>query len=431
MDIPQTRIVFASPAGERCTSEITGDEGKQPMKCVILAACAGLLGIAAGHAEIRGDAIKVGVLNDMSGVYSGNGGAGSVVAAQLAAEDFGGAIDGKPIIILQADDQNKPDIGTAIARQWYDRDGVLAIADLVPSTVAVGVEDLVRQNHKIALISGASSESMFQENCAATAFTWVQDTYSIANGTVDGVSARAKGPWFFINTDLAPSLQLERQAHQHLGELGGTIAGSVKAPFDTMDYSSFLLQAQSSGAKVLAINTLGGTTTTVKQAVEFGLTRQMALVLTTPKSQDIIAMGLPTAQGQLLVTSFYEDVSPAARSWTNRFMARTKKLPTEVQAGVYSSIRHLLAAVKDSNSDDGATVAAKMRATPVSDAYTTHGEIRADGRLIHDMYLMQVKTPAESKDPQTDIWTQVGVIAPEHAFPPLTASRCKLVHPGQ
>jgi ABC-type branched-subunit amino acid transport system substrate-binding protein len=401
------------------------------MNRAILATCLSLLTITTAQAEIRGDSIKVGVLSDMSGVYAGNGGPGSVVAAQLAAEDFGGAIDGKPIVILQADDQNKPDIGTSIARQWYDREGVLAIADLVPSTVAVGVEELVRQNHKIALISGASSESMYQENCAETAFTWVQDTYSIANGTVDGVWARTKGPWFFLNTDLAPSLQLERQAHHRLDELGGTIAGSVKAPFDTMDYSSFLLQAQSSGAKVLAINTLGGTTTTVKQAVEFGLTQQMTMVMTTPKSQDIIAMGLPTAKGQLLVTSFYEDVSPAARAWTNRYMARTHKLPTEVQAGVYSSIHHLLQAVKDSNSDDGETVAARMRATPVSDAYTMHGEIRADGRMIHDMYLMQVKSPAESKDPQTDIWTQVGVITPDHAFPPLAASRCPLVHASQ
>lgn len=401
------------------------------MKRAILSTCALLLAAGAAQAEIRGDAVKIGVLNDMSGVYSGNGGTGSVTAAQLAAEDFGGAISGKPIVILQADDQNKADIGIGIARQWFDREGVLAVVDLVPSTVALGVEDLVRQNHKIALISGAAAESMFQENCASTAFTWVQDTYSIANGKVDGVSARTKGPWFFINADLAPSRQLEKQAQARLQARGGTVAGSVTTPFNTTDYSSFLLQAQASGAKVLAINTLGGTVTTVKQAVEFGLAEQMTIVLTTPKSQDIIAIGLAAAKGQLIVSSFYEDVSPEARAWTNRFMAKTHRLPTEVQAGVYSSVRHMLQAVKDSNSDDGETVAARMRATPVSDAYTRNGVIRADGRLVHDLYLMQVKSPAESKNPQTDIWRPIGTITPDNAFPPLSESRCPLVRAGQ
>ncbi len=397
------------------------------MQRAILTTFALLLAAGAAQAEIRGDAVKIGVLNDMSGVYSGNGGTGSVVAAQLAAEDFGGMINGKPIVILQADDQNKADIGIGIARQWYDREGVLAIVDLVPSTVALGVEDLVRQNHKIALISGAAAEAMFQENCASTAFVWVQDTYSIANGTVDGVLQRTSGPWFFINVDLAPSQQLAQQAQARLRAQGGTVAGSVTAPFNTTDFSSFLLQAQASGAKVLAINTLGGTVTTVKQAVEFGLPGQMTIVLTTPKSQDIIAIGLPAAQGQLIVVSFHEDASPEARAWTGRFMAKTHRLPTEVQAGVYSSVRHMLQAVKDSNSDDGETVAARMRATPVSDAYTRHGALRADGRLVHDLYLMQVKSPAESKDSQADIWRPVGTISLDNAFPPLSESRCPLV----
>ncbi len=397
------------------------------MRSVTLAACAALLAIGPARAEIRGDAIKIGILNDQSGVYASNGGTGSIVAAQLAAEDFGGTVNGKPITILQADDQNKPEVGIAIARQWYDRDGVLAIGDLIPSPVALGVEDVVRQNHKIALISGSVAESMFQENCASTAFTWVQDTYSIANGVVDGVWQRTKAPWFFITTDLAPSLQLEHQAQARLAELGGKVVGSVKMPFSTTDYSSFLLQAQASGAGVLAVNTLGGTNATVKQAVEFGLPDKMAMVLTTPQSQDIIGMGLAAAKGQLVVTAWYEDVSPAARAWTDRYMAKTHKLPTSIQAGVYSSVRHMLQAVKDADSDDGEVVAAKMRATPVADAFTQHGELRADGRLVHDLYLMQVKSPAESKNPDADIWQQVGIIPPDRAFPPLSASRCPLV----
>ena len=396
------------------------------MNTTMMAACATLLATGLARAEIRADSIKVGVLTDMSGVYAVNGGPGSVVAAQLAADDFGGVINGKPIVILQADNQNKTDIGLAIARQWYDRDGVLAIADLIPSPVALGVEDLVRQNHRIALISGAAAESIFQENCASTAFDWVQDTYSIANGTVDGVWQRTKAPWFFISADLTPAAQLEQQARAKLGQLGGQVAGSVKPPFTTTDFSAYLLQAQASGAGVLAVNTLGGSTATVKQAVEFGLTKQMTLVLTTTKSQDIIAIGLQAAQGQLLVTSFYEDVSPEARHWTDRFMARFHRLPTETQAGVYSSVRHMLQAVKDTDSDDGETVAARMRSTPVADAYTRQGEIRPDGRLAHELYLMQVKAPDQSKDPQTDIWQRVATIAPADAFPPLSASRCPL-----
>jgi ABC-type branched-subunit amino acid transport system substrate-binding protein len=354
-----------------------------------------------------------------------------VVAAKLAAEDFGGVINGKPIVILQADDQNKPDIGAGLAREWFDREGVLAVADLVPSPVALAVEDLVRQNHKIALISGASAESMFQENCAPTAFVWTQDTYSIANGTVGGIWQRTKAPWFFISADLAPSLQLEKQARARLQALGGSVSGSVKLPMDTQDFSSALVSAQSSGAGVVAINTLGNTPTTVKQAVEFGLNTSMTLVVTTPKSQDFIAIGLPAAAGQLVVTSFYEDESPEARAWTDRFMARTHKLPTEVQAGVYSSVRHLLQAVKDTDSDDGDVVAAKMRATPVVDAYTRHGEIRADGRMVHEMYLMRIKSPAQSKNTETDIWERIAIIPVAEAFPPLAQSRCPAVRATQ
>lgn len=400
---------------------------ERTMKHLCLAAtCAAMLAYMPAQAEIRGDAIKIGVLNDMTGVYASNGGPGSVEAARMAAEEFGNSINGKPIVILGADDQNKADIGVGIARQWFDRDGVSAIADLVPSPVALGVEDLVRQNHAVALISGAAAEAMFQESCASTAFVWTQDTYSLANGTVTGVWARTHAPWFFINADLGPSLQLEQQARAQLAALGGTVLGSVNAPFNTTDFSSYLLQAQSSGAGVLAINTLGGTITTVKQAAEFGLGKRMTVVLTTPKNRDIDAIGLPIAAGQLVVTSFYEDVSPEARAWSDKFLARVHAAPSEVHAGVYSSVRHFLQAVKDTNTTDGDIVAARMRATPVVDAYTRHGEIRADGRMIHDMYLMQVKSPAASKS-RWDIWENVAVIPAVTAFPPLASSRCPLV----
>lgn len=402
---------------------------KHPFLAAAVAACiaAGATALAApARAEIRGDAVKIGVLTDMSGVYSANGGAGSVEAARMAAEEFGNAVNGKPIVVLQADNQNKADVGASIARQWYDREGVSATVDLVPSPVALAVEDIVRQNGGIALISGAAAEAMFQENCAATAFVWTQDTYSLGNGIVTGVRQRTQAPWFFINADLGPSLQLERQARARIAELGGTVAGSVNAPFNTTDFSSFLLQARSSGAGVLAINTLGGTMTTAKQAAEFGLPQQMTMVMTTPKNRDIAAIGLATAGGQLAVTSFHEGISPEARAWSNRFLARTNAAPSEVQAGVYSAVRHFLQAVKDTDTTDGPTVAARMRATPVRDAYAPHGEIRADGRMVRDLYLMRIKTPQESKGPW-DLWEQVDVIPAASAFPPLASSRCPLV----
>jgi ABC-type branched-subunit amino acid transport system substrate-binding protein len=401
------------------------------MKRGLLIACVGMLAAGAARAEIKGDAIKIGVLNDMTGVYADNGGPGSVVAAQLAAEDFGNVVNGKPIVILQADDQNKADVGAALARQWFDRDGVLAVADMVPSPVALAVQDLVRQNHKISLNSGSVAESLFQENCAATAFTWTHDSYSIANGTVSGVWQTTRAPWFFISTDLGPAAQLAQQARTRLTALGGSVAGSVKAAVGTSDFSPFLVAAQASGAGVLAVNTLGWTPNTVKQAVEFGLNHAMVLVAPILKSRDILAIGLPIAAGQLQVTAFYEDVSPEARTWTNRFMARRHVIPTDIQAGVYSSVRHLLQAVKDTNSDDGEVVAAKMHATPVSDAFTRDGVIRPDGRLSHDVYLMKVKSPAESADPQTDIWQRVATIPADQALPPLSASRCPLVKAAQ
>lgn len=399
------------------------------MKQQVIAALLLVLAAGSAQAEISGDAVRIGVLTDMSGVYSANGGAGSVEAARMAAEEFGGTVNGKPIVILQADDQNKPDVGASIARQWFDREGVSAIVDLLPSPVALAVEDIVRQNHHIALISGAVAETMFQENCASTAFTWTQDTYSLANGVVAGIWQRTHAPWFFINADLGPSLQLEHQARARLAELGGKVVGSVNAPFNTTDYSTYLLQAKASGAGVLAINTLGGTTTTVKQAVEFDLPSQMTMVLTTPKNRDIASIGLPVAKGQLVVTSFYEDMSPAARAWSDRFLSRMHAAPTEVQAGVYSAVRHFLLAVKDTDSTDGDIVAARMRATPVTDAYASHGEIRADGRVVHDLYLMRVKTPDQSKGPW-DLWEPVEVIPAATAFPPLSSSRCPLVNAG-
>jgi ABC-type branched-subunit amino acid transport system substrate-binding protein len=390
-----------------------------------------LLGLAlvasSARAEIKGEAIRIGVLTDMTGVFATAMGPGSVEAARMAAEEFGGKINGKPIDILQADHQNKPDIAASLARQWFDRDGVQAIADGGSSGAALAVQELVRTNGKIFLISGAGANQLTDEACAPTSVQWTQDAYSTATAVVSGIMQSSKEPWFFITGDYAFGHSIEATARARIAELGGKVAGSVKAQLGTPDYSSFLLQAQSSGAKILALNAAGDNATAMKQAEEFGLAAQgMKIVPMSFQNVDIEAVGLKAAQGDLIVTSFFEDVSPAARRFSDAFYARLKAMPSQIQAGVYSAVRHYLQAVKDTDSDDGATVMARMKSTPVSDAYTKNGRIRDDQRMVHDLYLVQVKTPAESKGPW-DFVKLVATIPPDQAFRPLDRSKCALV----
>ena len=379
------------------------------------------------HAEIKGDAIRIGVLTDMNGVFATAMGPGSVEAARMAAEEFGGKINGKPIEILQADHENKPDIAASLARKWFEHDGVQAIADGGSSGAALAVQELVRSNGKIFLISGAGANQLTDDACAPTSVQWTQDAYSTATAVVSGIMRSSKEPWFFITGDYAFGHSIEATARARIAELGGTVAGSVKAQLGTPDYSSFLLQAQASGAKILAINVAGDNATAIKQAEEFGLSAQgMKIVPMSFQNVDIEAVGLKATGGDLIVTSFFEDVSPAARRFSDAFYARRKAMPSQIQAGVYSAVRHYLQAVKDTNSDDGPTVMARMKSTPVSDAYTTNGRIRDDQRMVHDLYLVQVKTPAESKGPW-DFVKLVATIPPDQAFRPLDRSKCSLV----
>ncbi|MEW6640353.1 MAG: ABC transporter substrate-binding protein [Pseudomonadota bacterium] len=386
-----------------------------------------LLAGTAARADIKGDIIRIGVLTDMNGVFATAMGPGSVEAARMAAEEFGGVINGKRIEILQADHQNKPDLATTIARQWFDRDGVQAIADGGSSGAALAVQELVRTNGRIFLVSGAGANQLTDEACAPTSVQWTQDAYSTATAVVSGIMTTNRAPWFFITGDYAFGHSIEATARARIAELGGTVAGSVKVQLGTSDFSSFLLQAQSSGAKVLAINVAGDNATAIKQADEFGLAAQgMTIVPMSLQNVDIQAIGLRPTKGDLVLTSFFEDVSPAARRFSDAFYARRKAMPSQIQAGVYSAVRHYLQAVKDSNSDDGATVMARMRATPVSDAYTTGGRIREDLRMVHDLYLVQVKSPEESRGPW-DLVKLVATIPPDQAFRPLDRSRCPLV----
>ena len=392
------------------------------------AAFAVLLATAPAHAEIKSDAIRIGVLTDMSGVFATAMGPGSVEAAKMAAEEFGGAIHGKPIEIVQADNQNKPDMASAIARKWFDEDGVQAIADGGSSAAALAVQALVRANGRVFLDSGAGAEEISGSACAPTSVQWTHDSYSTATAVVSGVWKRTQDPWFFITADYAYGKAVETAARARLAQLGGKVAGSVETPLSTTDFSSFLLQAQASGAKVLALNAAGGNATAMKQAVEFDLAAQgMTIVPMSFQNVDIKAVGLPVAQGDLVLTSFFEDESPAARKWSDAFFARRRAMPSQIQAGVYSAVRHYLQAVKDTDSDDGPTVMARMKATPVSDAYTANGVIRADQRMVHDLYLVQAETPAESKGPW-DLVKLVAMVPPDQAFRPLAESACPLVH---
>lgn len=386
-----------------------------------------ILAASSAKAEIKGDAIRIGVLTDMNGVFATAMGAGSVEAARMAAEEFGGKINGKPIEILQADHQNKPDIATSLARKWFERDGVQAIADGGSSGSALAVQELVRANGKIFLISGAGANQLTDEACAPTSVQWTQDAYSTATAVVSGIMQTSKEPWFFITGDYAFGHSIETTARARIAELGGKVAGSVKAQLGTPDYSSFLLQAQASGAKILAINVAGDNATAIKQAEEFGLASQgIKIVPMSFQNVDIQAIGLKATKGDLIVTSFFEDVSPAARRFSDAFFARRNAMPSQIQAGVYSAVRHYLQAVKDTDSDDGTIVMAKMKATPVSDAYTPNGRIREDQRMVHDLYLVEVKSPEESKRPW-DFVKLVATIPPDQAFRPVDRSKCSLV----
>jgi branched-chain amino acid transport system substrate-binding protein len=286
---------------------------------------------------------------------------------------------------------------------------------------------LVRGNGKIFLVSGAGANQLTDEACAASSVQWTQDAYSTATAVVSGIMQTSKESWFFITGDYAFGHSIEATARARITELGGKVAGSVKAQLGTPDYSSFLLQAQSSGAKILAINVAGDNATAIKQAEEFGLANQgMKIVPMSFQNVDIESVGLKATRGDFIVTSFFEDVSPAARKFADAFFARRKAMPSQIQAGVYSAVHHYLQAVKDTDSDDGATVMAKMKATPVSDAYTPNGRIREDQRMVHDLYLVQVKTPEESKGPW-DFVKLVATIPPDQAFRPLERSKCSLV----
>lgn len=382
----------------------------------------------AGAAQAQ-TSVKLGVLNDRSGVYSDLTGEGSVIAARMAVEDFKAAEKGIKVDIVAADHQNKPDIGASIARQWYDQEGVDVILDVPTSSVALAVNGIAREKNKILINSGGGTSDLTGSQCSPNTVHWTYDTWALANGTGGAMVKRGGDTWFFVTADYAFGHALERDTSALVTKAGGKILGTVRHPFPGQDFASFLLQAQSSGAKVIGLANAGGDfTNTMKQAAEFGIVQGgQSLAGLLVFITDVHSLGLQVAQGLVMTEAFYWDQNDQTRAWSKRFAERNGgKMPTMVHAGVYAGALHYLKAVEALKGKDTAQVMAKMKEMPTDDPLFGKGSIRQDGRKIHDMYLFEVKKPAESKGPW-DLYKQLATIPADQAFRPLNEGGCPLV----
>jgi branched-chain amino acid transport system substrate-binding protein len=396
---------------------------------IALVLAAVLLAARPAAAEVSDGVVKIGVLNDQSSLYADLTGQGSVLAARMAVEDYGAAAKGLKVEIIFADHQNKADVGSAIARQWYDADKVDVIVDVPNSAVALAVNQVTRDKGKAFLVSGAASSDLTGKACSPNTIHWTYDTWALANGTGNAIVKTGGDTWFFITADYAFGHALERDVEAVVLKNGGKVLGKVRHPLNTADFSSFLLQAQASKAKIIGLANAGGdTTNSIKQAAEFGIVRggqNLAglLVFIT----DVHALGLPTAQGLIFTETFYWDTNDKTRAFGKKFADRNRGVhPTMIHAGVYAAVLHYLKAVEALKSDDGTKVIEKMKATPTDDSLFGKGTIRADGRKIHPAYLFEVKKPAESKGPW-DYYKLRATIPAEQAFRPLDQGDCPLV----
>ncbi len=401
---------------------------KTKMKNITLAAALLAAGITSASAQVSNDVVKIGVLTDLSGLYSDLSGQGSIVAARMAIEDFGKTVLGKPIELVTADSLNKADVASAKAREWIDQQNVDVLMDLVPTNVALAVMDVAQQKNKIAIVVGSASSTISNEKCTPTSAHWMYDTYSSSVGTGKALVKRGADSWFFLTADYAFGKSLEKDVTDVVTAAGGKVVGSVKHPLNASDFSSFLLQAQNSKAKVIGLANAGGdTVNAVKQAGEFGIAAQGQLVAPLLMFiSDVHSIGLKYAQDMYLTEGFYWDLNPETRAWSKRFFAIQKKMPTMAQAGMYSAVTHYLKSVKAAGTDNTAPVMKKMRELPISDVVMPKGMLREDGRVVHDMLLLQVKKPSESKAPW-DYYKVVGTVPGNEAFRPLAQSGCPLV----
>lgn len=387
-------------------------------------------GISSASAQVSDDVVKIGILTDMSGLYSDLSGKGSVVAAKMAIDDFGKTVLGKPIELVSADSQNKADVASARAREWVDQQKVDALMDLVPTNVALAVMEVAQQKNKVAIVVGSASSTVTNEKCTATSAHWMYDTYSSSVGTGRALMKRGADSWYFLTADYAFGKSLEKDVSDVVAAGGGKVLGSVRHPLNASDFSSFLLQAQASKAKVIGLANAGGdTVNAVKQAGEFGIASKGQLVAPLLMFiSDVHAIGLNYAQDMYLTEGFYWDTNNETRAWSRRFFEIQKRMPTMAQAGMYSAVTHYLKAIKAAGTDETGAVMKKMRELPISDVVIPKGTLRADGRVVHDMLLLQVKKPAESKAPW-DYYKIIGTVPGNEAFRPLAQSGCPLVRP--
>ena len=390
-------------------------------------AASALMSAGAHAQEISDGVVKIGILNDQSGVYADFGGKSSVEAAKMAVADFGGTVLGKPIEVIDADHQNKPDIASSIARKWYDEENVDAIMELTTSSVALAVQGLSKEKKKIDIVTGAATTELTGKQCSPYGFHWVYDTHALAVGTGGALVKAGGDSWFFLTADYAFGYSLEDQTANFVKANGGKVLGDVKHPLSTTDFSSFLLQAQASGAKVIGLANAGlDTANAIKQASEFGITQggqKLAALLFT--LAEVHGLGVQAAEGLNLTEGWYWDQDDENRAFGKRFMDKTGRMPNMVQTGTYSAVLQYLKAVKAAGTDATEPVAKKLHEMPVEDLFAKHGKVQANGSMVYDMYLFQVKSPDESKGPW-DAYKQVSVVPGKDAF--LSVAELRLRH---
>lgn len=382
----------------------------------------------AANAAISDNEVRIGYLADMSGAYRDLGGPGGLEALNMAVEDFGGEVAGAKIVVHSADDRNSPEVGANTTREWIDRRKVDMVAGLVSSAVTIAVTRILEENNRLGLVSISASSAITNEYCTANHIHWVYDTHAMANGTAKAIVKEGGDKWFILAADYAFGHAMEADVERTVRAAGGSVVGKARHPLASSDFSSYILQAQSSGANIVGLANAGAdTVNAITTAKQFGLNESgQSLAGLMVFINDIHALGLEATQGLKLTTGWYWDQDEASRAWAQRFFERTKRMPTMVQAGIYSSTRHYLQAIQDTGSDEAQTVRRQMMATPVNDMFTRNGHIREDGRMVYNMYLAEVKTPGESQG-EWDLYRILRTIPGEEAFRPLAESSCKLV----
>ena len=402
--------------------------GGEKLSFFIRAASLAWLLMSAAHGQVLDEPVRIGVLADMAGAFSDISGPGSVTAVQMAIDDF--VQQEKPtfrVDMVYADHQNKADVASNKAREWYERDGVDVVVQLGNSAVALAVQKLGKEKNRLVLVSGAGSTRITNEDCNELTVHWTYDTYALAKGTAQYVVKNGGRSWYFLTADYAFGHSLEKDASEAVVTNGGSVLGSARHPFPGGDFSSFLLTAQASRAQVIGLANSGtDLISSIKQAAEFGITPKQTLAGLLVFITDVNSLGLKTTQGMYLTEGFYWDLNDPARAWSRRFFEKHQRMPTMAQAGDYSAMMHYLKAVKAINSDEAQKVMAQMKKTPVNDFFAKNGRIRDDGRMVHDMYLFQVKKPSESTQPW-DYYKLIATIPGDEAFQPLSASRCPMI----